>query len=513
MSTTANPQKRRSLILAGGGIKVAFQAGVLQVWLDEAGLTFDHADGASGGTFNLAMYCQGMTGTQIADNWRHLDPNIGTDFNWKEYVKLFYAESLFTLDRFRKNVFPQWGLDWDLIRASTRAATFNVYNFSKHELEVLTPDRMTEDFQVACVSLPIWFPPVKIGGDVYIDPVYITDANLEEAIRRGADELWVIWTVSDKGEWHSGFVATYFQIIETSANGHFKRIVRRIEENNAALAAHNPGEFGRHIDLKILKAEVPLHYLIDFSSDRMIEAVNLGVQAARQWCQEQGIPLQSPPQEYSTDVHRAQTTLQFTEEMKGYITLGETDYDRGFREGRGSNTFLMFHLTIKVEGVNRFVTTPEHEAVAEGYIQCDAFGGRLPVETGTFNLFVHADDPARKRMLYRLYCRDGAGQPITLSGFKDIKDDPGFDLWSDTTTLFTRILRGQVDAQQEDTAEVLASGILNIYFLDFLKQLTTFRVEGPTVADKAAAFARFGRLFLGKLWDVYARELLTSGPF
>ncbi len=39
----------RSLILAGGGIKVGFQAGVLQVWLDEAGIEFDHADGASDG--------------------------------------------------------------------------------------------------------------------------------------------------------------------------------------------------------------------------------------------------------------------------------------------------------------------------------------------------------------------------------------------------------------------------------------------------------------------------------
>src|SRR5215475_7913919 len=68
---------KRSLILAGGGVKVAFQAGVLQVWLDEAGLTFDHADGASGGTFNLAMYCQGMTGTEIADAWRRTDPMHG----------------------------------------------------------------------------------------------------------------------------------------------------------------------------------------------------------------------------------------------------------------------------------------------------------------------------------------------------------------------------------------------------------------------------------------------------
>jgi predicted patatin/cPLA2 family phospholipase len=37
---TANltQKKKRSLIMAGGGLKVAFQAGVLQVWLDEYGL-------------------------------------------------------------------------------------------------------------------------------------------------------------------------------------------------------------------------------------------------------------------------------------------------------------------------------------------------------------------------------------------------------------------------------------------------------------------------------------------
>jgi hypothetical protein len=35
---------KRSLALAGGGLKIAFQAGVLQVWLDEAGIEFDHAE-------------------------------------------------------------------------------------------------------------------------------------------------------------------------------------------------------------------------------------------------------------------------------------------------------------------------------------------------------------------------------------------------------------------------------------------------------------------------------------
>ena len=38
---------KRSLMLAGGGVKSAFQAGVLQVWLDEVGIEFDHADAVS----------------------------------------------------------------------------------------------------------------------------------------------------------------------------------------------------------------------------------------------------------------------------------------------------------------------------------------------------------------------------------------------------------------------------------------------------------------------------------
>src|SRR5580658_2275061 len=109
---------KRSLILAGGGVKVAFQAGVLEVWLDEAGLTFDHADGASGGTFNLAMWCQGMTGTQIADAWRRTKPVEGASLDATQFPKLFWARSLFTLDGYRAHVFPTWGLDWGKINAS-----------------------------------------------------------------------------------------------------------------------------------------------------------------------------------------------------------------------------------------------------------------------------------------------------------------------------------------------------------------------------------------------------------
>src|SRR5436190_12650075 len=163
---------KRSLILAGGGLKVCYQAGVLQVWLDEAQLTFDHADGASGGTFNLAMYCQGMNGKQIADNWRNLDPFLPVDVNLSGLWP--FSRALFTTDSLRTRVFPFWGLDWTKIRQSPRLGTFNLFNFSKKQLEVRLQSQMTEDAAIASVSLPMWFPPVTIDGDTYFDAVYIT---------------------------------------------------------------------------------------------------------------------------------------------------------------------------------------------------------------------------------------------------------------------------------------------------------------------------------------------------
>ena len=509
----AENDKKRAIVMAGGGVKVAFQAGVLQVWLDEAGIKFDLADGASGGVFNLAMYCQGMSGKQMADNWRTTEPVTGLDLNLGAYTKLFFAESLFEYDRWRENVFTHWGLDWKKIRASNVDATFNVYNFTKNQLELITPANMTEEMLVACVSLPMWFPPVKINGDLYIDPVWVTDANIEETIRRGADELWIIWTVSERGEWHGGFVNTYFQIIEACSNGDFRRELLRIERNNADFAAGRHSYYGRHIEVKLLKAEVPLHYLLNFTKDRMAEATNRGVERAREWCKENNIPLQADGDSYSTAIHEAKTSLQFTEEMKGYVDFGETDYDKGFRKGKKDNTFIMFHLTMKVDRVNTFIVQPKHEAASEGYVECEKLGGRLTVERGFFNLVIDEYDPQRKKMLYRLFFQDSDGNPITLSGFKDVKDDPGFDLWADTTTLFVRLYKGHVGPDEESNAEIVASGIMQIFFVDFMKLLTTFRTEGPSLADRTAALARFGRLFLGKLWDVYATEVLPSSPF
>jgi cholesterol oxidase len=189
--------------------------------------------------------------------------------------------------------------------------------------------------------------------------------------------------------------------------------------------------------------------------------------------------------------------------MKGFFSFDEEDFDRGYRAGREQRTALMFHLTITTDDLDRFIEDREHLARAEGYVRSDALGGgELAVERGLFNLFVeHEGDRRRKRMLYRLFFSDAAEHPLTLTGFKVVEDDPGIDsVWSDTSTLFTRLLRGHVEAEDEGRAELVGSGVLHIHPLDFARQMTTFRTHP---AGRVDAVARFGALFAGELWEVY----------
>jgi cholesterol oxidase len=194
-------------------------------------------------------------------------------------------------------------------------------------------------------------------------------------------------------------------------------------------------------------------------------------------------------------------TVEFTEEMKGWFAFGVSRYHEGFIRGRGEND-LMFHLTIETEDVHRFLSEPDHVASARGWVNAEALGGRLPVEHGVFNLFVD-EAPKRKRMLYRLYFTDGVGHPLTLSGYKDVNMGPVEDVWPETSTLYTRILRGHVDESNEESAVVVGAGILHILPLDFARQLTTFRAHGPTLRGRLGALTAFGTFFAGQLWTVF----------
>jgi cholesterol oxidase len=216
----------------------------------------------------------------------------------------------------------------------------------------------------------------------------------------------------------------------------------------------------------------------------------------------QGPSPSPPPADRAASASDDRVSIAFTEEMKGHVTFGEPDFKRGEDGGKESETRFMFHLKITADDLDRFIADPDHLGRAEGYVRCDALGGERAVERGIFNLFVNLDGNKRtKRMLYRLYFTDDEEHPLTMTGFKVVEDDPGIDnIWEDTSTLYTRVLAGHVEAADDGSAEVVAAGILHIEPQDFAKQLTTFDTEPDRRPD---AVARFGALFAGNLWEVY----------
>ena len=496
--TDSGRRKRRSLILAGGGLKVAFQAGVMQVWLDEAGIEFDHADGASGGLFNLAMLCQGMSGKQIADNWRALPILKGISPNWRHLLILPFARSLLKYDRWCRNIHTHWGLDFEAIRQTSLESTFNLYNFSRHRLEVWPAERITEEALISGVSLPTWFSPVEIENDLYIDAVYMTDANLIEAVTRGADELWIIWTVSERKRWRMGLIASYFHIIETAGNGRLHAELERIEESNRKLAEGEPAEFDHPVAIKLLRAEVPLHYLINFRARKFTRAVNLGVEEGRRWCLRNRIPFEkTSPDPVLPDP----VSVSFKETMAGKISAESASSNAIPGKPRSPYPFAV-DLSVRIPDIKRFTLDPDHPGVLTGQVHSAVHGNELDIVDGAFNLLVDTDTD-RKHMYYHLWFHDSEAAPWTLHGYKEVFDDPGFDLWRDTTTLFVAIYPGHLDKTQVADSAPRESGVIRLSIIGFIRQLGTFRTRGPDRRSRLLGLLRFGGFFLGSLWQIY----------
>src|SRR5436305_11751582 len=102
---------RRALILPGGGMRVAYQAGALKA-LHDAGVRFSIADGASGGTMNLAALLSGATPDQLAARWRTLHPTSFTSLRpLLAYARFPRMGALGDFDSILDKVFPHLGID------------------------------------------------------------------------------------------------------------------------------------------------------------------------------------------------------------------------------------------------------------------------------------------------------------------------------------------------------------------------------------------------------------------
>lgn len=191
--------------------------------------------------------------------------------------------------------------------------------------------------------------------------------------------------------------------------------------------------------------------------------------------------------------------ISFSETMAGGVTLGETDYHRGEEQARNGDKTLVINARVTIDNLERFIDDSSHTGLLDGTIDYPPFAKGIPGFNGIFNLFSPAEQPDTKLMVYEM-AFEHRGEPYYLAGYKEVRDDPGFDLWSDTTTLYTHIHRGR-----DKSGEIVGAGVLTLGVGDLMRLLSTLEVlhvDGSV--DKLKTLARFGRFFMGELWDSYA---------
>lgn len=191
--------------------------------------------------------------------------------------------------------------------------------------------------------------------------------------------------------------------------------------------------------------------------------------------------------------------IQFTETMRGHVSLGVTDdFAEGARRGEAEGSDFRFTLTIVSDDLDRMLTNPAHEARMFGSVVAPALSPQpITATDGVFNLF--ADDPERidtRQMRYRMKLTTQEGATYRFTGHKVIRDDPGLDQWADTTTLYVTL--------DDEAGQRVGTGILTIRPDDFARQMTTMRATNAgSIAERLEATARFGAFFSGMLWDTY----------
>lgn len=185
-------RKKLGLVVEGGGMKCAYNAGILDAFLDQ-GITFDYCIGVSGGAGNLASYLAGQRGRNLRFFTEHI--HSAKYFGIKSFFK---TGDLFGLQYIYGELTNSTGkdpLDFAAIMknpaeyqlVATNALTGQPEYFGKRDMK-------QDDYRLimASCALPAACRPVQIDGALYFDGGIVDAVPVRHALEEGCDRLVVI---------------------------------------------------------------------------------------------------------------------------------------------------------------------------------------------------------------------------------------------------------------------------------------------------------------------------------
>lgn len=381
----------RSLVLAGGGMRVAWQAGVVKA-LNDAGLTFDHVDGTSGGIMTTGMILSGLTPEDMCERWSTLDvQDFNSPLSVGDYLKgPWNLPGLADADGIMEKVFPHLGINPAAISQSRTPGTFNLADFVTKTCVALPHTEIDVGLLAAGMSLPLFMPPLRRGDRIWTDAVWIKDANVAEALRRGADEVWLVWCIGNTPYWGDGPLEQYVHMIEMSAGGGLHADLQ--------LAAAG----GREFVLHVVKPTYPLPLDPEFFTGRITAGslIDMGYRDAQSYL-DASLPEGVPHEPSCTAMTELPPGVRFRQLLRG-----ELDGQR-----------ITLELTVELPAVGDHGVPPR----LAGHLTHAPWGGRVPLADGTVTV-------SGQSLVFRARARvDGTWVPVVMTSA--VSGDLGWDDW------------------------------------------------------------------------------------
>ncbi len=181
------------IVLEGGASRTYFSVGVLDA-LHDMGIKPDYLIGTSAGIANGISFVSGQRGRNIEIGLKYLPDKRYMGF---KHLLNRKNKSFYNID-FVFNEIPNVHLpfDYDAFKNSgceTIAVLTNIKT-GKCEYVSVTGDDPSWTSIVASCALPIFFPPIKLNGEIYMDGGITVAVPIEKAIEDGCDKIIVITT-------------------------------------------------------------------------------------------------------------------------------------------------------------------------------------------------------------------------------------------------------------------------------------------------------------------------------
>lgn len=185
-------KEKIGLVVEGGGMKCAYNAGILDVFLDHQ-ITFDYCIGVSGSAGNVASFVAGQRGRNIRFFTEHIhSPQY---FGVKSLLK---TGNLFGLQYIYGDLTNSTGkdpLDFPAIMKNPAEYEVVATNAVTGEAEYFGKEDMKQDDYrpiMASSAIPAACRPVEINGVPYYDGGISDAIPVRRALEKGCDRIVVI---------------------------------------------------------------------------------------------------------------------------------------------------------------------------------------------------------------------------------------------------------------------------------------------------------------------------------